>query len=242
MHTWDRRTLLRALFGLPLLSLADLSYAQTVTDDNPLMWGVRIFRLINTVEAWNKRKSGRFATIAELPGTEAVKALRADAIAEKIGIGKTLYDSLSLKEHEIFPGWKVKLALSDGHLGYVAVMEDVRTGAGTSLVTDERGIIYKSQSLAAAFDDEPTSIKHMVRSYSRFGNGKAAVQKAAARIGSTILPFMFFQCYSCSGTGCVCCWSCQGFVPPGCHQFYNCGCPGCPWCVCPWCSGCPLPP
>jgi hypothetical protein len=228
----DRRYFLRALSFIPLTAKAALTQHSPDAKTEKVKKGIHILRLFNTAEAWQKARTGEFAKLALLRNSEALQELLSDSYAdEELGIGRSLYETFFLDQKEIVSGWKLSLMTSEDRQSYTLTLFST-TNDGLAFVTDDEGKIYQSNALAKKLDTWPPSAREVTAEISS-QRRRAKLMAIGAYLG---LPIAFFACPIYCGD-CPCGWSCQSFVPPGCHSgFYNCGCPACVWCVCPWCG------
>ena len=237
----SRRSLMRSLLTLPALTLVgeDKMLAQAGPSDSAPLSGeeaasqidqfqeryrsVRILRAFNTMQARTFERSGRFGSLSELVEAGAVDAFKSDSRAQRIGIGKTLLDSLNLEGAEIVPGWTFNLHASQNRSEYLMAIANETLGAFT---TDQKWIIYEGKRITKnALHGRFTAASIIVGGVP-LNTQKGDISKLS-RIAFALLPADSNCCRQFP-----CCCEIQGhcFPTPLGFYCYNCGCAQCVWC------------
>jgi hypothetical protein len=115
-------------------------------DQTRHLMAISLLRAINTLEAALRMKNGSYATWNELLSSQEFTEDMAKCITES---GMPLEGAHFAKSPEILPGWSLRLNLTDGGECYDLLLEDTTDKAcGYAAVTDERGLIRQSKSIA----------------------------------------------------------------------------------------------
>jgi hypothetical protein len=248
MEKQNRRRLLQVLATAPGFLVAGVKSVlagtqapsnQTNADYPHRYVGVSVVRLLNTAQAWHRNAGGAYAGLPELHNSSALQRLRDWDEAERVGIGKTLIDSLNFDSDEIVPGWALKFHLFEDRAGYFMTLKDLTKTPTTVFSTDHIGLIYEGVPLPGSkvnldsiTDLEEFKLRSNLRPLAASPHRNKAVLQFVTR---TLTMFAcLVGCQSCSDP--PCCHSC------GCtcmdsnidQLCVNCGCESCYWCCTPW--------
>jgi hypothetical protein len=246
-----RRSLLKSIATLPfapfvgkLGSFAQLgtgaSGSQAEQEYQQKYLAVRILRHINTVQAFFRKELQQYADVEDFKSSDTVRKFLDSGVAERAGIGRSLYEQLQWDEKEIVPGWQLTLLRSTDRNRYLVSLRPA--GAAEefpTFATDERGLIHEGQPLAIDAVAQATTIEELVDSPKPI---RTHPSSAPSRLGAILSSLALIPsslailclCKHCGYYNC-CCDSCCGGCQTGCDPAFNCclncGCSACVWCV-----------
>jgi hypothetical protein len=161
MHS--RRSLMKGIVGLPIAGAMsqfsafasstsiNSSVNQAVQEGKQSSYdrkcsAVKVIRFITGAQQQHLQAAGRYATLAELASSQALKQFVAGNVGERATLGRVFYEQLRFDRDEILPGWGIDLKVGKDGLSYVVALKDVSSDRLGSFSSNQGGMIYQGKT------------------------------------------------------------------------------------------------
>jgi hypothetical protein len=235
MNTVQRRSVLKALSGLPILGGVAKWYLFGDPSPNPnspeaaeRMRGLGLIRLVSTAQSKYFLKHRHYGDMSDLVEGGFVAEVSKLISPEKIGFGGSTAATLRFDREQVAPGWNLSPRLNPDRSSYAFLITSSARGVN-SFSSDEGGIIYEGSP-------RPSSPVAWLRASQLIDGapiGTPPKERQVSRFGSIIRGLALGpETVHADPNGCNnCCVSSWCFCSPISNQnTIYCGCPNCQYC------------